>query len=486
MKNSKLLFCTFLLLLPMLLFPQKIKEVVIEGDAPAFAIGKTARLVVFEDLLNYTPSTVATAVIDKKGHFTLKYKTHTTRLTQLVIQMAKAEFFIEPEKRYEISVDIDEELFKLPFPEEYGGFLQITNLQPDTNELNYRLALFSNLFNKITDEYLPYFTYYKDKAQYDTMTDILHQYFDFAYAPQDFYQSYLYYTYASLENIMYEKYPDTLYRRYLDNEYFLYDQPAFMDFFNLFYEQYLLNSPKIPKELLLQHINIQPDYLELFNLAGRDPRLQNERIRELVIIKNLGEFYGQKQFSKSNVLSLLDYIETHTHFPEHPLYIQNLKRRLATFAKGGQLPATVFKEVNGADFKIEKMKGKWTYIQFFASSCEDCLREMMILKEIEQKYKDSLNILSISLDYDFNDFSNFRQSYGKLFPWQFVHFNQHCEWLEQVHLFGLPDYLLLAPDGSIANRYPATPDKGLSRFLLQKFSKEEETGDPLSPHFKGE
>lgn len=483
---KKLIVCTLLLLLPAVLFSQKVKEVIIEGDAPAFAIGKTARLVVFEDLLNYTPSTVATAVIDKKGHFTLKYKTRTIRLAQLVIQMAKAEFFIEPEKHYSLAVDIDEEIFKLPFPEEYGGFLQITNLHPDTNELNYRLARFSTLFSRITDDFLPYFTYQKNKAKYDTLTDILHQYFDFTYAPQDFYHSYLYYTYAALENSMYEKYPDTLYHRYLDNEYFLYEQPAYMDFFNMFYEQYLLNSPKIPKDLLMQHINATPDYLELFNLAGRDPLLQNERIRELVIIKNLGEFYGQKQFNKNNILTLLDYIEKLSHFPEHPMYIQNLKHRLTLFAEGEVLPATVFKDVNGADYKTEKINGKWTYVQFFASSCEDCLREMMILKEIEHKYKDSLTILSISLDYDFNDFSRFRQSYSKLFPWQFVHFNQHCEWLEQMHIFGLPDYLLLAPDGSIYNRYPPTPDKGLSKFLMQKFATEEKEGNPLSPHFKGE
>lgn len=476
---KKVVLVLFLFSAVISLSAQKTKEVTIEGHAP-FAKGKEVRLLLFDDLLNYHKETCATALVDKNGDFKIKYKINRITMAQLAIQTTKAEFFLEPEKSYHFNISVDENLYSLVAPEEYGGFLHITAEERDTAELNYRINRFSNFFEDITGYFQPCFTYMKNKRQFDTLVSILGNKFDIRYSNSDYYQSYIYYTFATLEHSMYEKMTDSLYRKYLDNEYLQYDNPAYMDFFNIFYDNYLYTSPRIPKALLTEAVNDEADYLKLFNVVGKDPVLQNERIRELVIIKNLGQFYSNEEFDSGNILRLLDNISANTHFPEHKTFVKNLKEKLLLFKKGSPIGGVTLKEVTGADFRFEKLKGKWTYVQFFSSNCDDCIREMMILKELENKYKDSLRIVSVSVDFNFNDFSQFRQSYGRhLFDWHFVNINEEYEWLERLKIVSLPEYILLNPEGKMAERYPATPEHGAATYFLQKFTSPEMEETPL-------
>lgn len=461
---------------------QKSREVVITGEAQ-FAIGKEIRLIVFDDLLTYQPKTVASTKIAKDGSFRLTYKTNQIKLVQLAIQTSKAEFLVIPGKHYNFFIDMDLELFQLLSPLSYGGFLQIVPVEIDTTELNYRIRKFEIFFDKLNEQFYPDIIYHKNLKLRDSILNVLNEKFQIHYDPLDFHASYLYYSFGILDLIIYQKSVDTIYKNYLDNEYVLYDNPAYMTFFNSFYDNYLYNSPRISKEVLTQFINRTPDYLAIFNELGKDPVLRNERIRELVIIKNLREFYEDAQFNGYNILYLLEFILKNTHFPEHKPIIKNIIASTQRLHSNSEFPKCSLKEASGVDFKLEKLKGKWVYLQFFSSQCEDCIREMLIIKELEKKYKDSLVFVSVSLDFNFNDFVDFKQDY-KLFDWKFVHFNFQFDWLDELEINTLPDNILLNPKGRIALRDVPVADKGLATFLSRKFAVPDKEENPLSPHFR--
>lgn len=487
-KQERKYFLSYILTFAILFFllqpniAQKTREVVITGEAQ-FATGKEIRLIVFDDLLTYQAVTVASTKISKEGSFRLTYKTNQIKLVQLAIQTSKAEFLVIPGKHYNFFIDMDLELFQLLDPLSYGGFLQIIPSEIDTTELNYRIRKFELFFDRLNEQFYPELIYHKNLKLRDSMATILNEKFQFYYDPLDFYASYLYYSFGILDLIIYQKSIDTIYKKYLDNEYILYDNPAYMTFFNSFYDNYLYNSPRISKELLTQFINQTPDYLAIFNELGRDPSLRNERIRELVIIKNLREFYEDAQFSQRNILILLEFILKNTHFPEHKPIIKNIIISTQRLHYNSEFPKCSLKEANGVDFKLEKLKGKWIYLQFFSSNCDDCIREMMIIKELKEKYKDSLVFVSVSLDFDFNDFIDFKQVY-KIFDWQFVHFNFQFDWLDELEINTLPDNILLTPKGRIALRDVPVADKGLATFLSRKFAIPDVEENPLSPHYK--
>lgn len=64
-------------------------------------------------------------------------------------------------------------------------------------------------------------------------------------------------------------------------------------------------------------------------------------------------------------------------------------------------PAFKFKDINGKDIALEDFKGKYVYIDCWATWCGPCKRELPYLKKLEEKYKDrNIAFVSISSDKD--------------------------------------------------------------------------------------
>lgn len=473
---NTLLFC-LLLTANNALFAQK--PVTITGDA-AFAKNEEIRLLLFDDLLNNTPVVASTGNIDNNGQFSISCTIKQIQLVQLAIRTTKAELFLVPGFSYHFHISTDTVLFKLLDPEQYGGYLQISTDQIDTNDLNYKINRFSNYFDRALNYYAFRLTVDKNPAVYDTLSTLLKSHFDIRYNPLNYYQSYTYYTFGLLDKIFFEKYPDTIYNRYFNNDYILYNNPAYMNLFNSNYENYLYNSRYISKDLLTQTINEKADYLTLFNEAGRDPMLVNERVRELVIIKNLGEMYSNDEFDKGHILQLLQYIKDSSHFPEHLPIIDHLLAHLKdTNSNDNELVMSNEKEKK---IRFNQFEGKPIYIQVFQSDCIDCIREMTLIKEFNKMYGDKIQFVSLNLDSDESQYEQFCKRYAKLFDWPILYFNKNYDWLTEHEIETLPDYMIMNDRGKVINRDAPAPEHGLSEYLYEHYSnqvKEEE-----NPMFK--
>ena len=468
------------LLLAQAVYAQKLKPVVIEGTA-AFAAGMEVRLVAYTDLLSYRQEVVATDKIGKDGSFRLTFPTRQIQLVQLAIRTSKAEFYVMPEQNYHFTVDMDPQLFQLLDPMEYGGFLQIQCDGTTPADLNYKINRFEQTAADIIDFYAPNIIGDIGKADFDSISTHIKARFPIEYDPTNFYKSYLYYYYARLEGMLRHKSPDSLYAKYLDNEYVLYDNPTYMSFLNGFYDNYLLTSPRIGKMVLEHAINEEGNFLSLFNAVGKDPLLVNERLREVAILENLAELYDNKDFNRKKILKIMEEIRLTSSFPEHRTMAENLLLSLKEMEAGSNLPEVRLKEIGGSSFKFSDLKGKWVYVQFFNLDCPDCIREMMILKELKAKYGDKIEFVSLSLDFTVSKLLQFKEKYPQ-FDWRFVHFNNEFAWLDELGVNALPDNLLLKPDGTLYRRDAPDITRDLPLFLMRLFEPEEEQINPLDPH----
>lgn len=448
--------------------------VTISGSAP-FAASEELRLLVYDDLLNGIPKVVATDIIDKNGHFSLRYKTTDIKLAQIAIRNAKAEFFIVPANDYSFTISMDSALFQLINPEKYGGFLQIENAKKDTADLNYKINRFSKYYNGVVDAYAYPLIYGGTPNIFDTVHAIIAKHFDFQYNPTNFYQSYGFYTLGTLDLLQYPKKPVFLYEKYFDNDYILYYNPAYMALFNQFYEGYLYASPRISKELLNRTINENPDYLTLFNEVGRDPKLSNSRLRELVIIKNLIEFLDNDEFDRGQVLKVLDYIRKTSSFDIH---VQLINNKLDQIQRTGTIQEDLtFLDEKGHKAKLKQYQGTPVYLHIFQTDCINCIREMAIIKELQSIYDGRVQFVSLCLDPDKKSYQAFVKQFGKQFDWPILYFDGQYDWLAQQGIETLPDHLFLDANGSIMLRYAPAPDKGLPEYLQINFPKTEEQDD---------
>lgn len=448
--------------------------VTITGTA-TFAAGEEIRLLVFHDLLNGIADVAATDIIDKHGRFALKYNTRDIELAQIAIRTSKAEFFIVPANSYNFTITVDSTLYQRINPEKYGGFLQIENTKTDTGDLNYKINRFSQYFNQVADTYSYPMIYGSGDNVFDTVRRIISEHFDFQYIPENFYQSYGYYTLGSIDLLQYRKKPVYLYRKYFDNDNILYNNPAYMSLFNQFYEGYLYYSPYVSKELLDRTINETPDYPTLFNEVGRDPKLANARLRELVIIKNLIEFLDNKEFDHGNILKLLEYIRQTSSFEKH---IDLIGSKLSQIEKRRKVTEEVaFRDEKGHKVQLKQYEGTAVYLHVFQTDCLNCIREMMIIKDLQSKYNGRVQFVSLCIDPEKETYQAFVKQYGKMFEWPLLYFDAQYDWLLQQGIETLPEHLFFNADGTLAMRYPPAPEQGLPEYLQMSFPDEIEQDD---------
>lgn len=450
--------------------------VTITGHAP-FAAGEEIRLLVFHDLLNGIADVAATDIIDKHGRFSLKYNTTDILLAQLAIRTSKAEFFIVPANSYNFTISMDSVLYQLINPEKYGGFLQIESATHDTADLNFKINRFSQYFNRVADDYSYPMIYGSSSDVFDTVRSIISEHFDFQYIPTNFYQAYGYYTMGAIDLLQYRKKPIYIYQKYFDNDYILYNNPAYMSLFNQYYDGYLYYSPFISKELLDRTINENPDYTTLFNEVGHDPKLTNARLRELVIIKNLIGFLDNEEFDHDNIIKVLDYIRKTSSFEKH---VELINSKLNQIEKNRKALAEVtFLDEKGHKAKLKQYEGKPVYMQVFQTDCINCIREMLIIKELSSKFN-KVQFVSLCVDPDKSTYQAFIKHYGKQFDWPVLYFDAQYDWLLQQGIETLPDYLFFNADGNLMMRYPPTPEQGLPGYLQFHYPEEDqEEENPL-------
>lgn len=466
-----------LLFIPFMLRAQS--PVIITGEAP-FAKNEEIRLLVFDDLINNIPRIAATDKIDKTGRFALKFSTHQIKFVQLAIRTSKAEFFVAPSTTYNFQISVDSTLFNLINPDTYGGYLQIHSEKNDTNDINYKLNRFDHYFYGVMNDYAFQLTYDKSTSAYDTIISLVKSNFPLTYDPLNFYKSYIYYSCGILEKLCFPKDALRLYQNYFDNDYILYNNTAYMSMFANNYSGYLYNSKYISKALLSKTINEEPDYLGLFNGVGRDPMLVNERVRELVIILNLIEFYNYEEFDKGNILQLLKYILASTHFPEHKIYIENaISIYTADKERFAQLKLTNEK---GKRTDLKPYSSTPIYLHVFQSDCIDCIREMMLIKEFAKKYEGKIQFISLNVDPHLKQHEQFCKKYGELFDWPILYFDGSYDWLSEQGIETLPEHMIIQADGTILQRYAPSPDHGLAEYLQNRFPLDEEA--PNNPLFQ--
>ena len=477
--NIKKNACFLLLLLSISLtsWAQKPKEITIEGEAP-FAAGYEIRLTTYTDYISYNPIKSASAKIAPNGHFKLSFKASTISLVEIEINTSSAELFLVPGYKYNFNISMDEQLFKMFNPADENGYLLIVPESIDTNDLNLKIQKFNYFFEPLVEDYLYQITIQRNHSAYDSLEMKVKEKFPVEYIPTNYYNTYIFYTLGQLEAITNTKEPQKTYNKYFNNDFILYDNPAYMTLFNYYYDNYLYLSPRISKAVLDASINEKCDYMMLFNAVGKDFSLVNEKLRELVIIKNLAQFIGNEEFNQDNIFKLIDYIFKNTKFPEHKIIAENLVQKITKFSTGNKVPTYDFRYANGSKFNPKEFEGKWVFFQFFNTQCADCIREMLVIEELMKAYKDKITFVSISVDADQTKFSQFRKKYNQ-FDWEFVYFNQSYDWLNSMEIYSLPEYLLFSPDGKLYSRYPPALDKDFSLFLLRLFSEEEEDVNPL-------
>lgn len=162
------------------------------------------------------------------------------------------------------------------------------------------------------------------------------------------------------------------------------------------------------------------------------------------------------------------------------------KRRLGLMAAGGALilvvaaagyqslgaraiaPDVTFTSLAGQRIALKSLRGKVVMVNFWATSCSTCVREMPQMVETYNRYKDrGLDFVAVAMSYDPPNYVlNFTETRKLPFTVALDPQDQLAKSFGDVKL--TPTTFLIAKDGSIIKRYVGEPDFAALHRLLDK------------------
>ena len=451
------------------LVAMSLKPVVIEGNAP-FAKNDQLRFYFYDDLLLQHRTLCTTTKVDASGNFKVQIPANETSLLVIAYNTTYGQIFIEPEKNYKIELSADENMLKRIDADMLGGMISVKFPSIDTAELNYKINRFERYYSLFLYSYVDILYQNVPQTTYDSLMLLLTDRFPVKNDAIDYYSIYIRYKLAYIDLLYYHKDKQKLYDKYLDSPYIFYNNVAYMDFFDHFFENYLYaGTRKISKRILHENINEHRNYFKLLDEMGKDPVLVNEKIREMVLIKALGELYElDHEFSRNNILYLLYQMKGESKFSEHKLMAENMINHLTSLQSGIEAPDFTLKDVYNSPVKLSDLKGKYVYLHFFSTYCEECIREMLVLKSIQEKYNDSLQIVSVMLDFEQANLYHFVNTY-KDFDWLFLHFDKNFSFIDAYGAYALPLGILINSQGKIVSYSAKYPAQGLLGQIFNLF-----------------
>ncbi len=114
-----------------------------------------------------------------------------------------------------------------------------------------------------------------------------------------------------------------------------------------------------------------------------------------------------------------------------------------------QAPAATFTTLDGKQMSLEQLRGKVVLVNFWATSCPGCVREMPDLIETYKRYKDKgFVVVAVAMSYDPPNYVvNFVKTRQLPFPVALDVNGEHARAFGDVQL--TPTSFLIGKDGSV-------------------------------------
>ncbi len=434
------------------------QNVIIKGAAKSYEYQEIG-VWVNSDYIANTQKQLTYSVIDSLGNFTIEFNSKNIQYITLKVNKNVSTMYIEPKGNYEV-------IFMPPDSTTYHN----QNLEHDV-KLSIKLKSKTEInsltmdYDKRFDDFLTndYIAFLKrtPKAKIDSFKIATKEFY--STVNNSYFKNYITYTIASLEQKtkVSEK---KLFTEYLSQKPILYNNPEYMLFFNDFFKQKIqdFSMSKLGTPMTFQ-INDRGSFAGTMEVLKRDEFLQNDTLRELVLIKGLYEAYYDNSFKKPSVVAILQQVAQETKIEEHKKITHTILNSFSKLQKGGQAPFFELPDKTGATHSLDELRtNKYVYLMFYDINCTACQQQMKIIPSFLKTYGDRISFVSISVDKTNADLKNFQAKNPK-YNWLFLSDNSLGKLKSDYEIKSLPTYFLISPDGKFIQVPAESPDEDIDR-----------------------
>lgn len=433
---------------------------IIRGTAPAYK-GMRIELRSTADYISETTELLSSDQIAEDGSFVLYSDKEASLLVKLVFEKYYSLMYLESEQEYQVEIPEYTGILNDIINERYPVNLEIK--KPVDEKLNRYIVEFNREYDEFIKSHFMLILRRGAKNKVDTFKRDHRLPAEALQIP--YYRLYTKYSYALLDLISSHS-KKQLYENYLQNEAIAYQNEAYMKFFNEFYKDFFKAFYFVEDEvrLILSIENHQSiDSLDLI-LKGH-AFLKRDDIRELVMIKELYFNTANGRFKEKDTRKMLIDIRNKTENIEHKAIIDRLLAKNKKLALGTEAPAFSLPDRNGKIKSLSDFRGKYVYLDFWATWCAPCLKSMIYMHEMYPKYKDSIEFVSVSIDKNFSRMERFLAK--EPYEWTFLHYDGLESIKEDYRILAIPSYFFIDPQGNLIQTPALHPESGIERFFKE-------------------
>ncbi len=198
--------------------------------------------------------------------------------------------------------------------------------------------------------------------------------------------------------------------------------------------------------------------------------IQNETVRNGLLFKYAN---SDMNYSKDVETFYNNYVNRSTD-EKHKNVITEKYNKLVGLKAGRPSPLfNNYENYKGGTTSLEDLKGKYVYIDVWATWCGPCIREIPALKEVEKQYHDkNIEFVSISIDKS-SDKDKWRSMIEEKELGGIQLFAEN-EWkskfVTEYQIQGIPRFILIDPKGDIVNANAPRPSSPELTELLTKLN----------------
>jgi thiol-disulfide isomerase/thioredoxin len=440
-------FCT--------LFTVVAQNITINGFAPAYK-GKDITLFTYADYISNTEIPVSTQTVSDSGIFNFSFQSDNIKRVLLRSGKQKANMYVEANRNYKVYLPARDTVRFVNANIEQS--VDLTFAVTDTTEINALVIDYNQHFEKFWAENYQYFVQKKSRARLDSFE--LQMQSCYAWLDKPYFKSYITYNIAELDLNTFQSKTE-LAKKYIIGKPVLYDSYEYMSFFNKFFNHYL-QSYALSKNgaALVEQINNKSNYEGCMNVLAGDKYLKNDTLRELVLIKGLSELYYVADFSRTNVQYILERIASTSKIVLHQSIAANIIRSFSKLQPGAPAPEFSLPDKSGKIVNLSDFKGKYVYLDFWATWCTPCLQEMKLISTLKKKYGDKIVFVSISTDDDTLLVKKFMVKNPK-YDWVMLHYGKGKKVKDDYEIKSIPSYFLINPYGNFTQSPALRPTQSI-------------------------
>ena len=187
-----------------------------------------------------------------------------------------------------------------------------------------------------------------------------------------------------------------------------------------------------------------------------------------VLIQEKGKLVNEKGMSLNIVDSLQTYVKEKFDQFSDILKKKNIKYVYKASLINSMGNAFSFKDINNKEIALSDFKGKYIYIDVWATWCKPCKVEHVFLKELEEHFSDNdeLQIMSISIDREYDKWEKYISS--KSIEGTQLYSGSNSDFVKFYDIGALPRFIFIDKAGRIISPDEIRPSNPETLKKLEK------------------